>query len=77
MANPLKNTDVILMTPEELDQWLESNLQSLSPNQINAFATLMFMVGKAGTYITKKNMVEGFYEFLDKEIRELETVDVH
>ena len=77
MANLLKNTDVILMSPEELDHWLESNLQSLSQNDMNAFATLMFMAGKAEIYITKKNMFEDFCEFLEKEISEIEKVDVH
>lgn len=77
MANPLKNIDVILMSPEELDQWLESNLQSLSPNDINAFATLMFMAGQAETYITKHNMFDDFCEFIQKEIDEIETVGVH
>jgi len=77
MANPLKNIDVILMSPEELDHWLESNLQSLSQNDMNAFATLMFMAGKAEIYITKKNMFEDFCDFLQKEIEEIEKVDVH
>lgn len=77
MENPLKNIDVFLMTPEEMDHWLENNLQSLGQNDMNAFATLMFMAGQAKIYITKKNMIDDFYEFLEKEIRKVEKVGVH